>query len=77
MKTKLQHGRIIKLSDMSNGNLVWTLHHLTRAGRDHFVGSFFSEDEAEQHAAEEMRSRKCAAWRFVITGIEPHLLAGM
>jgi hypothetical protein len=73
MMNASKHG-IIKMSDIPNTKMVWTLHYLTNSGRDNFVGSFFSEEEAEQHEAEELRSRKCAAWRFVITGYDPALL---
>ncbi len=54
--------------------MIWTLWFLNRQNHEQFIGSFFSAEEAEQHEREEIKSRKCAAWRFMVQGISPDLL---
>jgi hypothetical protein len=61
-----------RISDLPK--CIWVLTFLDRKNVEHFIGSFFSHEEAEQHVTEGL-GRKRVSWRWNICGYEPACLA--
>ena len=65
---------IIKGKTSELPKCIWVLSFIDRKDKEHFIGSFFSHEDAEQHVREGI-GRKRVSWRWNICGYEPECLA--